>query len=113
MGVVQTRPVRARKPGAVAFYFGFGLLGLALFVSLLIGFVPGAPLWAIAIGLLAYGLTKSGRKAAGRVCAGCARKIVFEHEAEFCDRCNLPVHAACAAPHAASAHKLDEGHPFR
>jgi hypothetical protein len=98
-----------RKPGAAPFFLGFGLLGLAAVVSVFFGVVIGGTLVLGALALMVRGLTAGGRKAAGALCAGCPRTIVFEHEAEFCDVCDAPVHARCVAGHRSAAHPLGSG----
>jgi hypothetical protein len=101
------------KPGSFAFFLGIGLLGLALVGSVAFGAIVGGPLVVGALALVTRGLTARRRKAAGKPCAACPRMIVFEHEAEFCRQCSLPLHGACAATHWATAHGPAEGHPFR
>ena len=102
-----------RKPGRISFFLGVGLLGVALVVTFLLGALMGTPLALAALALVVHGLTTTGRKAADKPCAACPRRIVFEHEAEFCERCDRPVHAACVAQHLAMAHKVEGGHPSR
>ena len=101
------------KPGAVAFYLGAGILALALVSSVAFGVIFGGPLIVGGLALVVRGLTATGRRAAGEPCAACSRTIVLEHQAELCGQCHAPVHAACAGAHRATAHKVEEGHPFR
>jgi hypothetical protein len=105
--------VAAKKPGAIAFYFGIGVLGIALVSSIVFNVFVGGPLIVGALVLIMRGLSASGRKAVGQPCAGCERTVVIEHHAEFCERCDLPMHAACAGSHVATAHKIEGSHPFR
>jgi hypothetical protein len=105
--------MRPKKPGTVSFFLGVGILGLALVSSVAFGIIFGGPLILGGLALMVRGLTATSRKAAGSACADCSRTIVFEHQAEFCERCNLPLHAACMGSHVATAHKIEQPHPFR
>src|SRR5690348_8036435 len=102
-----------KKPGALVFYLGIAILVTALAASLVFGAFVGGPVVVAGLALIARGLTATGRKAAGQTCPQCSRKIVFEHEAEICEECSIPVHAACAGAHRATAHKRTDAHPFR
>jgi hypothetical protein len=44
------------------------------------------------------------RRVAGQSCVLCARKVVFEHEGDFCDVCGAPSHGTCLGEHWANAH---------
>jgi hypothetical protein len=105
--------VENKRPGSVAFFSGLALLGTGLLATPLVGLLLSTPLVLIGLGLLLYGLTGTGRKAAGRACASCGVRIQFEHDAEICDSCTRPVHGRCAAEHKAVAHKVEQGQPFR
>jgi hypothetical protein len=108
------------RPGTRLFVAGFSLLAVLLAASilfgasglLLLGLVPML-VAAGAMGLVGRGLASRGRRAAGQTCGECPRKIVFEHEAELCDRCGVFVHADCSAAHAHRAHAVEGGSPFR
>jgi hypothetical protein len=52
------------------------------------------------------------RRVAGQSCVLCARKVVFEHEGDFCDVCGAPAHGTCLGEHRASAH-VEAQAPFR
>src|SRR5690242_14598084 len=68
------------------------------------------------IGLLAFGYAISrptGRSLAHQPCVFCARKIIFEHEGEFCASCNQPVHGKCLDEHRMAAHTRVKDQPFR
>ncbi len=93
-----------KKRGAVAFFLGLGLLAVALVASILIGAIAGGPLVVAALFLVGYGLMAKGPTAAGKHCTACRRAIDYEYEAELCERCHHPVHAACAGEHAAREH---------
>jgi hypothetical protein len=109
-----------RKPGAFLFASGFAVLVIALTATvilaargfLLVGALP-VLIMVGGVALLARGLSARGRRAAGQGCAQCSRKIIFEHEAEFCAVCDKPLHAKCAAEHAARAHRPESTGPFR
>ena len=67
-------------------------------------------------GLLAFGLAFTrpmGRSLALMPCVFCSRKIIFEHEGEFCPTCKEPIHAKCMGEHAMSAHAPSKDQPFR
>jgi hypothetical protein len=55
---------------------------------------------------------RPSRRVAGQSCVMCARKVVFEHEGDFCDVCNAPAHGACLGEHRANAHAGAKA-PFR
>jgi len=57
-------------------------------------------------------LSLSVRRVAGQICVSCARKVVFEHEGDFCDVCGAPAHGACLGEHRANAHAEAKA-PFR
>lgn len=103
-----------KKPGALSFWLGVGLLGLALLVSLLVGMlgIPSMLLVLGGIGLVLRGLMTRGRRAAGYACDECRRVIVLEYDAEFCSLCVRPLHARCAKAHDERHHPKGDG-PYR
>lgn len=67
----------------------------------------------LALGAFALILRRApSRRVAGQNCVSCARKVVFEHEGDFCDVCGAPTHGACLGEHRANAH-LEAKEPFR
>jgi hypothetical protein len=103
--------MKARQKGflLVAVPFGVGAVALSL-VSMTASVV------VTMMGLLAFGFALSrptGRSLAHSACAFCARKIIFEHQGEFCATCNQAVHAACADEHRMTAHAPAKDQPFR
>jgi hypothetical protein len=52
------------------------------------------------------------RRVAGQSCVLCTRKVVFEHEGDFCNVCRAPAHGACLGEHRANAH-VEAKVPFR
>jgi hypothetical protein len=66
----------------------------------------------LGLGIFFGRLTAEGRRVAGAMCVGCGRKILFEHEGEFCDACGASAHGACLNEHRGRAHKNETG-PFR
>ena len=65
-------------------------------------------------GLLVFGyfFSRQARSLALQPCVHCARKIIFEHEGEFCPACNAPTHAKCMDDHRMS-HAPSPDQPFR
>lgn len=101
----------ARRKGFLLVAIPFGIVAVGLwFVSL----------WASAavmvLGLAAFGFAVSrptGRALAHGPCAFCARKIIFEHQGEYCATCDQPIHAVCMDEHRMSAHAPPKDRPFR
>ena len=61
-----------------------------------------------------YALTRpTGRKLAHTPCVFCSRKIIFEHQGEFCPTCQAGLHASCLDEHRMSAHAPAKDQPFR
>ncbi len=66
------------------------------------------------LGLFAYFYSRPvGRSLALSPCSFCARKIVFEHEGEFCKWCEEPLHAKCIPEHDMAVHAPGTDQPFR
>jgi hypothetical protein len=68
------------------------------------------------LGLLVFGIAysrPSGRSLALAPCVFCARKIIFEHEGEYCATCDHPVHAKCLDEHRMKEHVAAPTQPFR
>jgi hypothetical protein len=103
-----------KKPGAVSFWIGIGMLVVGLVFSFGVGALGMAPMLFVlaGVGLVVAGLTKRGRRAAGYACDECHRVIVVEYEAELCDKCVRPLHARCAKAHTDRHHPKGEG-PYR
>ena len=67
----------------------------------------------LALGAFALILRRApSRRVAGQSCVLCARKVVFEHEGDFCDVCGAPAHGTCLGEHRANAH-VEAKVPFR
>jgi hypothetical protein len=106
------------------FLIGSAIVGVALVL------VPSVIYWAtdgelrlairgavlvvvLALGAFALILRRAtSRRVAGQSCVLCARKIVFEHEGDFCDLCGAPAHGTCLGEHRANAH-VGAKAPFR
>jgi uncharacterized RDD family membrane protein YckC len=115
------RPV---APRARSFLLGSAIVAVALVL------VPALIYWATdgALGLAIRGAVlvvvvalgaffvilqrKPSRRVAGQSCVLCARKVIYEHEGDFCDVCAAPAHGTCLGEHRASAHGEAKA-PFR
>jgi hypothetical protein len=88
-------------------YVSTGRLGLAIRFGVLF----------LVMGLIGFAAllkrATTGRSAKGETCAGCKRKILFEHEAIFCDACDRALHSDCEREHRIGAHAHAPGGPFR
>jgi hypothetical protein len=97
------------------------LFGAAAVARMVLGI--GSPAYAkalaaagiilVGLGLFFGRLTRVGRTLAGSMCAACARRIVFEHEGDFCDACGAACHGDCLPTHRGDMHKTGTGGPFR
>jgi hypothetical protein len=112
------------RPRTRSFIIGVAIAVLALVV------VPSVIYWAtdgdlrlvlrgavlvVVLALSAFALIlprAPSRRVAGQSCIQCARKVVFEHEGDFCDVCGMPPHGACLGEHRANAH-AERAAPFR
>jgi hypothetical protein len=50
---------------------------------------------------------------AGKPCAGCGDRITVGFEGVACDLCSSPCHTKCIARHTATAHRPEDGTPYR
>jgi hypothetical protein len=90
---------------ALIYWATDGALGLALRGAVLV----------VVLALGAFLLILRGtpsRRVAGQSCVLCARKVIHEHEGEFCDLCGAPAHGSCIGEHRANAH-VEAKAPFR
>lgn len=75
-----------------------------------------ASVMATGLGILAFGFAMTrptGRSLAHSTCLFCSRKIIFEHEGDFCATCNEPIHGKCMDEHKMAAHSRVNDQPFR
>jgi hypothetical protein len=90
---------------ALIYWATDGALGLALRGAVLVV--------VLALGAFFLILQRApARRVAGQSCILCARKVVFEHEGNFCDICGAPAHGTCLGEHRANAH-VEAKAPFR
>jgi|HubBroStandDraft_2_1064218.scaffolds.fasta_scaffold133739_1 hypothetical protein len=111
-------------PRARSFVLGSAIVAVALvLVPALIYWATGGALGlalrgAVLVVVLALGAfflilrPAPSRRVAGQTCILCQRKVVFEHEGDFCDVCGAPAHGTCISEHRANAH-VDVKAPFR
>ena len=89
-------------------------LGLAAVGLSVVSMAASVIVTMLGLAVFAYAFTRpTGRTLAHSPCVFCARKIIFEHDAEVCATCNEGVHAACMAEHHMSAHAPVTDAPFR
>jgi hypothetical protein len=116
--------VRRVAPRTRSFVIGASVVALALVL------VPSVIYWAtdgelrlairgavlvVVLALSAFFLILQrppSRRVAGRSCVLCARKVIYEHEGDFCDVCGASAHATCLGEHRANAH-VEAKAPFR
>jgi hypothetical protein len=115
---------RNMRPRTHSFVIGTAIVAVALVLVPLVIYLAtdgdlrlalrGAVL-VVVMALSAFGLMlrrTPSRRVAGESCVLCARKVIHEHEGDFCDVCGAPTHATCLGEHRASAHVAAKA-PFR
>jgi hypothetical protein len=60
-----------------------------------------------------WGPSDGSVQIAGKSCAACDERITVGFEGVACDLCRQACHTKCIARHTASAHRPDDGTPYR